>query len=209
MTRLLSRGQTLLAWERGCVRRGAAVGKEARSPGEEAGWGRVRMSGVGGRQAGLVPGPGHTYLISAAGHPCLGTGYPRRSDDPGWRPGAWVPRRTTRSLCAGAGPGPAGETVGTQGGDSFPSGGPAKATVPQATRVPLCQVPHGAGDGPAPAEMPPNPTRLKAPYHSLMWIIHQFGVISEAFTSQLTSPGHPEFSSLATMRSVLRECKSI
>lgn len=72
--------------------------------------------------------------------------------------------------------------------------------------MPLCL---RAGDGPAPAGMPPNPTRLKAAFHSLMWIIHQFGVISEAFISQLTSPGHPEFSSLTTMRCVLRECKSI
>lgn len=102
-----------------------------------------------------------------------------------------------------------GETVGTQGGDSFPSGGPAEVTMPPGYPSALCQVPHRAGDGPAPAGVPPNPTRLKAPYHSLMWIIHQFGVISEAFTSQLTSPGHPEFSSLTTTRRVLQECKSI
>lgn len=115
----------------------------------------------GEKEGDVVQGPGHTYLINTAGYPWLDMGYPRRSDSPRWRPGAWVPRRTARSPWAGAEPGSARETVGTQGGGSFPSWGPAKVTVPQAAQVPICQVPHSAGDGPTPAEMPLSPTRLE------------------------------------------------
>lgn len=98
-----------------------------------------RLSRVGGRQAGLVPGPGHTYLISTAGRPCLGTGYPRRSKGPGWRPGAWVPRRTARSLCAGAGPGPDGGDCGNSGRELFPQWGSCRGD--SAPRLPKCPVP--------------------------------------------------------------------
>ena len=95
-----------------------------------------RRSRVGGRQAGLVPGPGHTYLISTAGRPCLGTGYPRRSKGPGWRPGAWVPCRTARSLCTGAGPGPDGGDCGNSGRGLFPQWGSCKGD--SARRPPKC-----------------------------------------------------------------------
>lgn len=38
---------------------------------------------------------------------------------------------------------------------------------------------------------PLSPTRLVAPHRSLVWVIQHFGAIAEAFTSWLTSSGHP------------------
>lgn len=121
-------------------------------PGRDSSWGRGEvtrrgsggcLSGVGGRQAGLVPGPGHTYLISAAGCPCLGTGYPCRSKGPGWRPGAWVPHRTAKSLCAGAGPGLAGGDCGNSGRGLFSQWGSCKGD--SAPRLPKCPCASGLG----------------------------------------------------------------
>ena len=59
MTRLPSRGQTVLAWERGCVRGGAAIGEETRSPGEEGGGTSVK----GGREAGRPGARARPYLF--------------------------------------------------------------------------------------------------------------------------------------------------
>jgi hypothetical protein len=64
-------------------------------------------------------------------------------------------------------------------------------------------------DGSCTCQVPPSPSKLKAFYPSLGWTIQLCGMVSKAFVSWLTSPGHPKFSSLTITRCVLGECKSI
>lgn len=181
LSRLTCRRQAIGSRERTHPGEGQQLGKR-QGPQKEAG------------REGFVQGRGRHFARASprlSRVPTAGRGLATQVG----QPGAQVPHRTTlppkgqESLpghsWAGAVPRLARETVGTQGGVSAPSWAPTKAAVPQPGQVPLCQVRHRAGWG------PPCPSRLMAAYHSLVWIIHHFGVIAQAFTSWLTSPGHP------------------
>lgn len=164
-------------------------------------WGRGKIYTE--RQAGRSAGWG-THCPHLSGqcsrHPQPGPGSPCGSGAMGGDLGH-VPHGTARSPFqrsrrrAGAARG----TVGTRGGGSVPRWSPKGGSAPGWSAVPI----------PGPSSGPPQPAPPGSQPSLLRWGLPTLWVISEALASWLTSPGHPESSSLTIMRCVLGECKSI
>lgn len=170
---------------------------------------------LSGADGGIVQGPVLACPANAAEYPQRGGGGPCRLDSLGQtfhKGQPSLPKARSPSQYhswAGAVPGLARETVGAQGGIFAPRWASATVAVPRPGRVPPCQVPHGAGEGPTPAELPPEPHQARSPSslsgvgHPALWGDRR-GV---HILADILWP--PEFSSLTIMRCVLGECKSI
>lgn len=114
------------------------------------------------------------------------------------------------SSSAGAEPGSQGDGWNLRRGLCSPLGS-QRWQCPRLVKCPYIRSLLRLGEAlKSPLPLPPtvSPARL-AGLHYPFGDYPPLWVISEAFASWLTSPGHPESSSLTIMRCVLGECKSI
>lgn len=183
MSRLTCRRR---ACERGDVPRGgAAVGEEARAT-ERGRWG-MSLSGADG---GIVqPMQQSTHSGAGVGHAGW-TAWGRlstKASPPSRRPGV-LPSIISGLVQCQDWP---GRLWALREGYLLPDGLLQPWQRPSLAKCPRARSLMGQERAPHLRRCSLNPTRLVAPHRSLVRVIQHFGAIAEAFTSWLTSSGHP------------------